>query len=162
MLPLIAPWGRWIEYDHLILTPLTRTNLDETMLVLFNVSSHKPLAICALLYLIKRPCDAAGLRDDAAEYWDMASSCHSALISPGPWETMSEVVINDDTYTVRETTHQERILPAHHARLSAVPFHPPFGHPSCGPSSRDVHIQPDKSWVSEPRITNQERQAHEG
>ena len=66
----------------------TRTSLHETkehtLFASFNASSHKPLAMYALLRLMKRPCGAAGLRDRATEYWEIATPCCSALIAVSP------------------------------------------------------------------------------
>ena len=42
------------------------------------------MAMYALLRLIKKCCGVAGSRDSAAEYWEMASSCCSALIAASP------------------------------------------------------------------------------
>ena len=82
----------------------------------------------ALLRLMKRPCGAAGLRDRATEYWEIATSCRPALmaVSPRP-STLPEQRRVNIHHTVRQVTHREPIVLVHRVRLPALPIRPPLG-----------------------------------
>ena len=74
---------RWPNDDVSI-----RNNLYEperhTSFASFSASSNQPLAMYALLRLMKRSCRGGLSRESAAEYMEMASSCCSSVIAVSP------------------------------------------------------------------------------